>query len=134
MAERPWVTPDEVRAYSDRQSVKSRDESKLLIDISRAEMYVVKYTRNKFDDEKYPVMPEPVKTAVILLAESYAAGAAGLGGDAEISGNFKGETFDDYSYTLMDSAAKIDNLDLGYLLDDYTVENNGTVNMKLRKL
>ena len=135
MAARPWATPEEVKEYSDRKSVKDREDSKLKIDISRAEMYVIKYTRNKFDEEeKYPEIPESVKTAVILLAESYAAGAAGLGGDSEITGNFKSETFDDYSYTLMDSDAKKDNLDLGFLLDGYIVEDNGTVNMRLRKL
>ena len=135
MANRPWVTPEEVKDYSDRKSVKDRDDSKLVIDISRSEMYVISYTRNKFDDEvKYPVIPEPVKNAVVLLAETYAAGAAGLGGDAEVSGNFKSETFDDYSYNIIDSATKIDNLDLGFLLDDYIVENNGTVSMRLRKL
>jgi len=132
MAERPWVTPDEVRAYSDRQSVKSRDDSKLLIDISRAEMYVVKYTRNKFDDdEKYPVMPEPVKTAVILLAESYAASGAE---PVEHGGNYKSGHNDDYSFTLADSENMIENLGLSYLLDEYVVENNGTVAMRLRKL
>jgi len=132
MAARPWVTPEEVKTYSDRKSVKERDESKLKIDISRAEMYVMNYTRNKFEDKEN--IPESVKTAVILLAETYAASAAGLGGDAEISGNFKGETFDDYSYTLVDSAPKIDNLDLSFLLDEHIIENNGTVDMRLRKL
>ena len=132
MAERPWVTPDEVRAYSDRQSVKSRDDSKLLIDISRAEMYVAKYTRNKFDDdEKYPAMPEPVKTAVILLAESYAASGAE---PVEHGGNYKSGHNDDYSFTLADSENMIENLGLSYLLDEYVVEKNGTVTMRLRKL
>ena len=131
MAERPWVTPDEVRAYSDRQSVKEREDSKLKIDISRAEMYVVKYTRNKFDDEKYPVMPEPVKTAVILLAESYAASGAE---PVEHGGNYKSGHNDDYSFTLADSENMIENLGLSYLLDEYVVEKNGTVTMRLRKL
>lgn len=133
MATRPWVTPEDVRAYSDRQSVKDRTDAKLAIDISRAEQYVINYTRNRFEDpEKYPEVPAPVKTAVILIAEAYAADAAGLGAGV---GNFKSETFDDYSYTVADTAYKLGNLDLGSLLDEYVepVAKN-TVTMRMRKL
>jgi len=135
MAERPWVTPAEVRDYSDQANVNSRTDAKLAVDISRAEWYVVSYTRNRFDDnEKYPVVPEPVKTAVILLAESYASGAVTLAKDGG-GGNYKSESFDDYSYTAADIADKIGNLNLGSLLDAFVItEVKGAVTMRMRKL
>lgn len=133
MAERPWVSPEEIREYTDRQSVKDRTDAKLEIDISRAEQYVISYTRCKFDDsEKYPTIPESVKTAVILLAETYAANAANLGTGAGI---YKSESFDDYSYTTADTSYIIGNLDLGPLLDEFIQsEAKSTVTMRMRKL
>lgn len=133
MAVRPWVTPDEVKDYSEQKNVRSRSDEKLKIDISRAEQYVINYTRNRFDDDtKYPEIPESVKTAVVLLAESYAADAVGLGAGM---GSFKSETFDEYSYTAADTAYKIGNLNLGSLLDEFieTIAKN-SVTMKMRKL
>ncbi len=136
MAERPWVTPQEVRDYTDRQSVKARTDAKLTIDISRAEQYVINYTHNRFDDpEKYPTLPESVKTAVILIAESYAAYAADLGTRA---GTLKSESFDDYSYTAADTTYIIGNLDLGPLLDEFidsdAARSKNAVTMRMRKL
>lgn len=133
MAARPWVTPDEVKAYTDYPKVQARADAKLKIDISRAEQYVITYTNNRFeDDEKYPEAPESVKTAVILIAEMYAFNAA-EGADGK--GAYKSESFDDYSYTLADTTTKLDNLVLGPLLDDYViVEARNGVTMRLMKL
>ncbi len=134
MATRPWATPQEVRDYSERQSVKDRNDAKLTIDISRAEQYVIQYTGNRFEDEsKYATLPASVKTAVVLLAESYAADAAGLSSGV---GAFKSESFDDYSYTMADTAYKIGNLDLGPLLDEYITASGGKgeITMRMRKL
>lgn len=133
MAERPWATPEEIREYTDRQSVKDRTDAKLAIDISRAEQYVINYTRCRFDDpNEYPAIPESVKTAVILLAETYAANAANLGTGAGI---YKSETLDDYSYTTAETSYIIGNLDLGPLLDEYIKpEAKNTVTMRMRKL
>jgi len=132
MAARPWITPGEIKDYSERQSVKNRENSKLAMDISRAEMYVISYTHDKFDDdEKYPSIPESVKTAVILLAESYAASGAE---PVEHGGNYKSGSNDDYSFTLADAVNKADNLDLSYLLDEYVIQKRSGVNLKLRKL
>ena len=133
MANRPWVTPEEVKDYSDRKSVKDRDDGKLVIDISRSEMYVISYTRNKFDDEvKYPVIPEPVKNAVVLLAETYAASGAE---PVEHGGNYKSGHNDDYSFTVADAADMVRNLNLSSLLDEYIIEKQtGGINMKIRRL
>lgn len=131
MAKRPWATPADVKAYSDFQAVKNRDDEKLKVDITRAEQYIISYTNNRFDDEeKYPETPPELKTAVILVAEVYAYNAV------EGERKLKSETFDDYSYTLSDTnAPKLDALDLGPLLDDFVITQarNG-VTMKLRKL
>lgn len=136
MAARPWVTPQEVRDYSDRPRVVERTDAKLTIDISRAEQYVINYTHNRFEDpEKYPTIPEPVRTAVILIAEAYAAYAVDFGAGA---GTYKSESFDDYSYTAADTAYIISNLDLAPLLDEFIEAENGKVKnavvMRMRKL
>ena len=49
MAERPWVTPQEVRDYSEIPSVQKRSDTRLAVDIARAEQYVITYTHNTFE-------------------------------------------------------------------------------------
>jgi len=132
MATRPWVTPQEVRDYTEYSEVQNRTDERLAMDIARAELYVIAYTRNDFSDpEKFPALPESVRMAVILIAEMYAFNAAtGKGG------SYKSETFDDYSYTMRDTDAKLDNLLLGPLLDEYVigVAAGTDVVMRMRKL
>lgn len=41
MAERPWVTPEELKEYTEFEEVKNRADSKLKIDISRAESSII---------------------------------------------------------------------------------------------
>lgn len=133
MAERPWVKPSEVKAYTDIQAVQERAKAKLEMDIMRAEQYIITYTHNRFED--YDEIPAPVKTAVILLAEAYASYANIL--KETKGGAFKSETFDDYSYSAGDGTFEdfIKALDLAALLDDYVVSQaNGSVTMRLRKL
>lgn len=128
---RPWVTPQEVKDYSDSAKVQERDGKKLMFDIARAEKYVIFYTHNRFDSEEYEKeIPEDIRMAVILLADAYAKQVI-LAKD----GQMKSETFDDYSYTIKDSSEDVEaELNLGYLLDDYILEDKGKVTMKLRKL
>ena len=135
MTIRPWVTPQDIRTWTERQIVKNRSDEKLTVDIFRAEQYVINYTRNTFSDPvRWSVIPEPVRIAVLILAEHYAAIAANLGTGAG-AGMFKSERFDDYSYTIADTDFQIDNLKLGALLDEF-IENisPGNVIMKMRKL
>lgn len=131
MAERPWVTPAEVIAYSDYKQVQERTEMKLKVDISRAEQYVIAYTNNDFIDVE--VVPEPVKTAVILLAEAYAYNACA---DVRSGGRrMKSESFDDYSYSSDDAYISIEDLDVKVLLDPYVkVAARDGITMRLRKL
>lgn len=131
MAERPWVTPAEVKAYTDYKAVSERDDAKLKVDISRAEQYVISYTNNSFASAD--ILPEPVKTAVMLLAEAYAYNSSA---DAKTgSKRMKSEAFDDYSYTADDVYLSIDDLDVKVLLDPYVMaEAKKGVTMRMRKL
>ena len=131
MANRPWITPDDVIAYTDYKQVKERSAEKLLFDISRAEQYIISYTNNDFSD--YEVIPEPVRTAAILLAEAYAYNACA---DARSGGRrMKSESFGDYSYSSDDAYMNIDDLDVKILLDQYikVAARNG-VTLRMRKL
>jgi len=129
MAKRPWVNPQEVKVYTSNKKVKARADTKLATDILRAEQHVINYTRNKFGGDK--VVPVPVKTAVILIAEAFAISAAEK---AEVSGIFQSERFDDYSYTTAATSRIIQDLNLGSLLDEWTTPAQGTTNMRLRRL
>lgn len=130
MAQRPWATPTDVKDYTEHKKVKERADNKLKIDISRAEQYVIRYTNNRFDTVQYPNIPEEVKNAVILIAETYAYSAS------KDENKIKSETLDDYSYTLSDDdGPSLDNIDLGALLDDYVIVlPKRSVTMILRKL
>ena len=132
MASRPWVTPQEVRDYSENEDVQQRSDGRLSVDIARAEQYVMTYTHNKFN--KCDAVPEAVKTAVLLLAESY-------GRNAVISAKgIKSETLDDYSYTAAeavgaDNAFFMDELDLAALLDEFVIaEPRNGITMRMRRL
>lgn len=133
MAERPWVTPEDVKEYTEYAAVQNRTDARLRVDISRAEQYVISYTNNHFTD--YETIPEPVRTAVILLAEGYAYGAAA---DTKTGGKrLKSESFDDYSYTAADSETDWDTLlnDVKILLDPYIiVEPRNGVTFRMRRL
>lgn len=127
MAKRPWVTPDEVREYSEVPAVQNRSDTRLAVDIARAEQYVITYTHNDFSDVEE--IPPSVKTAVLILAENYGHNAV------LVSKGIKSETFDDYSYTASDSAFSPDDLDLAALLDEYVKAGaNGTITMRMRRL
>ncbi|KAB0577234.1 uncharacterized protein DUF3199 [Fusobacterium naviforme] len=127
MATRPWVTPQEVRDYSENAAVQARTDARLNVDIARAEQYVITYTHNDFKDDEE--VPSAVKTAVIILAENYGRNAAIAAKDV------KSETFDDYSYTAADSVISIDGLDLAALLDDFVkAEARRGVTMRMRRL
>ena len=126
MAVRPWVTPQEVRDYSENEDVQQRSDGRLSVDIARAEQYVTTYTHNKF--EHYDAVPESVKMAVLILAEGYGKNAI-----ANASGK-KSETFDDYSYTAADSV-NVEGLDLAALLDEFVItEPRNRITMRMRRL
>ena len=117
MATRPWIEPHEVREYTTNPSVQQRSRARLLVDISRAEQYVITYCGHDFSDEVlYPELPSSVRTAMLLITELYASNA-----EAEATGRslLRSETNDDYSYTAQDVQTALDNLTVGPLLDPY---------------
>ncbi|MDO4301647.1 MAG: DUF3199 family protein [Clostridia bacterium] len=128
MANRPWVTPEEVKEYSENKDVQERNDIRLEFDIARAEAQIIKYCNNDFSS--YDIIPDDVKKAVILLSEKYAVSAIKIK-----KGGILSESFDDYSYS-SDSNYSIDIDDLGLeaLLDKYKQANTGNINMSLWKL
>jgi hypothetical protein len=123
---RPWVLPNDVKSYTSHKEVSERSDEKLTFDIARAEMKIIHITNNKFAE--YDEIPEPVKMAVILVAEAYAKN------DIEAAKKkIKSESFDDYSYTA--GTISLDSLDLEELLADYIITDGiGKTVMRLRIL
>lgn len=129
MAARPWVTPEDVRQYTSHEDVSNRPDEKLVFDISRAELKVIAKTNNSFGEE-YPEIPDPVKMAIILLAEAYAKNAV-----EATKKQIRSETFDDYSYSAESGTVDIDNLDIDDLLADYVLtKGRGKTVMRMRAL
>lgn len=127
--DRPWITPNDVKNYSDLENVKIRTDTKLKIDIQRAEAFIISHTNNSFTDSKYAdKVPEDVKVADIILAEYFAHNTQAV--DKKTS-----ETFDDYSYTISSSTIDITSLGIDTLLEPYVMTKaSGKVTMRLRKL
>lgn len=133
MAKRPWVTPSEVKEYSEFDTVKGRSADKLMIDISRAETQIMALTNNKdfLDDAIYAEIPPEIKNAVIVLAEAYAHNAV------EKTKAKKSETFDDYSYTAESTTLNVGDVlsEIAPLLEDYMkAKARRSVNFRLSKL
>lgn len=123
---RPWVTPEEVKTYTDHKEIAERSNEKLKTDIFRAEQKVISITHNNFDSEELEKIPESVKIAAMILAEAYANNSI-----EKSKKQIRSETFDDYSYSLDSGIIDIDSLDLDYLLKDYMLEA-GSGNVILR--
>ncbi len=126
--QRPWISPDDVKEYTDYPEVAERSEGKLKQDILRAEMKIIKITNNRFDDdEKYPEIPEQVKLATILVAEAYAKNLV-----ERATKKIKSETFDDYSYELTETKdIDISGLDLDELLADFVIQSRGNMHFRM---
>lgn len=126
--ERPWITPQEVKDYSDLNDVITRNDTKLKTDIRRAESYIMHYTHNTFPDEEYTTVPEDIKVACIILAEYFAH-------NSKLAGSKTSETFDDYSYTMNHSEIDVTSLGLDTLLEAFVnTKASGKTTMRLRKL
>ncbi len=132
MATRPWITPTEVKEYTDYAKVKERTDVKLQADIVRAENYIIHRTNNDFkDDVLYPEIPSDIKLATMLVAEFYANAAT-----KDPQKKYQSETYKDYSYTISaDSDLSVDDIDISALISAYIRRpTTGTLNVKLRKL
>lgn len=140
MPKRPWITPEELKQYTELELVKNRADRRLEIDITRAELKVISYTNNDFRDAPDEVMAD-VRIATLLIAEAIAFNSAKLALEytdpstgKPVAGKIKSESFDDYNYTLADGDAGItvESLDLGPLLDPYVIpKETGTTTMRI---
>lgn len=131
MAARPWITPKDVKDYTELPKVSARSDPKLLTDIIRAENYIIIRTNNKFDDAvKYPDLPPEIKLAAILVAEFYANKTT-----TAPTKQYQSESFKDYSYTIKTEEEGVDAVDIDSLIAIHILPpTKGTLNMKLRKL
>lgn len=137
---RPWITPEYLRTYTNYDSVKNLTDEKLKFYIMRSEMYIIsigkKYYNIDFSNaEKYPTpVDEGLKLADAITTEHYALTSTD---DSTFKG-LKSETFDDYSYTKYDNqTGSINDLGildiLGSLVPSATTTKK-PVMMRLRKL
>jgi hypothetical protein len=146
---RPWVTPTQVKEYTDFQKVKDRTDPKLEVDIRRSENAIIEYLNRDFTEidpetgEKYidpntglPYVDIPLDVidATIILAESIALNAI----SSSRAEGLQSEDFDDYSYKRfsMDDFKWVTNLNLGPNLNRYILDAGSgkrTV-LKLRRL
>lgn len=126
---RPWVTPTDVKDYSDLEDVINRSEKKLKFDIQRAEAYIISFTNNTFSDAEYNSgVPEDVKLADMILTEYFAHNKQNIGKKTS-------ETFDDYSYTASSSEIDVKTLGIDTLLEPYVKSKaSEKLTMRLRKL
>lgn len=92
------ITPEQVIAYTDFESVKARAPSKLASDILQAETELFTKAGHRFDAPAYIPLPAPVELALIKLAEYYAL----VNSDESIAKGYSSERLGDYSYTLPD--------------------------------
>ena len=125
--ERPFVTPEEVKSYTDFDTVKNRDDEKLKIDIMRAESHIIALTHNDFKD--YDEIPMDIKTAIIIVADCIANNAV------EQTTEMSSETYDDYSYIRKQNITAVEDLDIACLIEPYIKDaTTGKVGFKLRAL
>jgi hypothetical protein len=130
-----YITPTDVKEYSEFGAVQNRPDSKLEKDILRAETEIFAYCGHRFDDAiKYPSgPPEEVKLAIILLAEYYAL----TSGDESMVKGYKSEKIGDYSYTLADGRT-IEKPSISTLLVSHVIESGNIggnqVRMRMRAI
>lgn len=112
---RPFITPDELIDYTSYDLVKNRHEATLRTDISRAELYIVRYCKRDFSDldpanEAHSTDIETVTLATKMLAEAYAFNSAlqtSIANTSDYGVSVKKEAAPDYSYEFSDGTEKL---------------------------
>lgn len=125
---RPWITPAQLRDFSDNSIVKNKSDAKLSAMITIAEGKIISYCHHDFSDEKYTDLPAEIITAVLIIAD-----ALSYNDSLRATNNVKSETFDDYSYTIENSEIPIDFSVLGVksLLDPFVEDGSGSIIMRV---
>ncbi|MFR0871303.1 MAG: hypothetical protein ACLSG5_07925 [Oscillospiraceae bacterium] len=75
MAERPWVTPEELKEYTEFEEVKNRAIASSKLTLPGGELGHRLLQQQIRRPGEIPEIPENVKTAVLLIAEAYAHNA-----------------------------------------------------------
>lgn len=99
----PLITPEQVSAYTEFETVKNRDPEKLASDILQSEIEVFSKAGHRFDTPAYVPLAAEVQLALIKLAEYYAL----VNSDESIAKGYTSERLSDYSYTLSDGRTVI---------------------------
>ncbi|MCD8146902.1 MAG: hypothetical protein LUD84_06455 [Clostridiales bacterium] len=137
--DRPFITPDDLIAYTSYTVVFERDTTKLAADIARAEIFAMYYCNRDFSDvEEDTDEAESLTLAVTLLAEMCTYNAAvkvsaansGSGGRA-----VKSESEKNYSYQFADIEESLLTLeDIGVLIILDSLKSGGHQFMKVTLL
>lgn len=129
---RPFITPDDLIAYTTYESVKSRSTSQLEVDIARGELYAMHYCGQDFSDvEEDTPAAECLVLAVKILAEMYAYNAqlkTTIVNESNGGHSVRSESSQDYSYTYSsteEDVISIQDLGIEVLLEPLCVRTHG---------
>lgn len=128
MAKRPWITVDDLTAFTEHNEVKNKSSVKITVMIALAETKIIKYCKHDFSLEKYPEIPADVKNATLILADALC-----YNDSLQLTGKLKSETFDDYSYTIdtVEVSTDFDILGISGLLAPYVLDESGNTFLRL---
>ncbi|EMG9622412.1 DUF3199 family protein [Listeria monocytogenes] len=119
-----YITPEELITYSDFDSVKERNEEKLVMDILEAEMDLQAAVGKSLADirsknTKESSFPETLKLALLRLAQFRAL----YNTSESMQKGYSSEKIADYSYSLANGES-INYPDISNLIADYKVEKS----------
>ncbi|MBC1233156.1 DUF3199 family protein [Listeria booriae] len=119
-----YITPKELKTYSEFESVQERSDESLLLDIIEAESDLESTLRQPISevldvDEK---LPEKLRIALLKLAQFFAL----INSDDSIQKGYTSEKMSDYSYTI-GSGDSLKKPDISGLI-------NGFINEDVQKL
>ncbi|EAC7181131.1 DUF3199 family protein [Listeria monocytogenes] len=119
-----YITPEELITYSDFDSVKERNEEKLVMDILEAEMDLQAALGKSLADirsknTKESGFPETLKLALLRLAQFRAL----YNTSESMQKGYSSEKIADYSYSLANGES-INYPDISNLIADYKVEKS----------
>lgn len=129
MSTRPWITVDDLSAFTEHEEVKNKSAVKTIVMIALAESKIINYCKQDFSNsEKYSEIPADVKNATLILADALC-----YNDSLQLTGKLQGETFDDYSYTIetVEVSTDFDILGISSLLAPYVIDEKGNTFLQL---
>lgn len=92
----PFLTPTEVKDFTEIAQIKSLPDNKVGYAILEAESEVFAHCGHDFSDQtKYPTLPDPVKLAILKLSQFYCLQTF----DEATLKAIKSQNIGDYSYS-----------------------------------